>query len=379
MIGLQCDRAAKLDSTNPDAAKIQAIWAGLFSKSAAPEELWAHKLSLEEWMNKHKSEIRVPPSISFDFKDTALVFVTEDSPSLPSNALPIGNMNDLNNLTSRLLQVVKIEYDNPRSKEKILNLLFQLAAFDEGRELLEEIVNLIGTEQIRLREGSNFEIGDGNTIMINCENEFNVLVFPDRSSPGDTILRSTQAPTVIGLAHELLHLIHSLKQKENKPYPPKSAMEILYTDTEEFRTIQGTPTSHLTEASIGQAMGIGARYGHIEGNHPSDDWKEAMKYSVKHGINGDLEWIVPKIPTAEKIKSIYKKYKRKIKKKLIRADYWVIRGNLRRSSPARPYSMPITSKILSSRTRSRIFLLKELLAEWSHRGLTTSHRALQKE
>jgi hypothetical protein len=344
MVGLIADRVSKLDNSNPEVAKVGAILAKLQAKPYTAETLCQGKQELIDWVDSYETDEVVLKNEIFieTLKKTSIVMVKGVAAPLPANAYPVEEINQLIPLILALFAKINVSASESEFWHRVHRELMQLVSIKDGRTLIQEILAKIGDKQITIL------LGDRGTA--NLENfhitlaelpSTSVYACPHPSIPGTTLLKSVKKPRVITLAHELIHILHSLNGCKMHAYPEGTDLELIYTSREEERTIRGFP---ISENSIADALNMYPRYGHIRGNNFKDEPESHFGHLIKYAIHGDFDWIAKRVPSPSSLRAIHQKTCAELREELPPGKYAKTEQKLKRKleEASEPNIRPVT-------------------------------------
>lgn len=343
-----------LSIADPEVEKVRQLWLKFY---CGPEEvMWESRNELQAWVSSYVKEVN--PT----FGGTGLVLVSGEAMEshLPTNAYPLDNLARLQELYHSALELFEISGDDD-FKKRVCSEIKALLIHDEGQELFEELIQLGCPSFIRIELGAKyFQInGFPYRITLRDVSDHSIYDCPDRQVPGKTILRSLKTPRALTLAHELLHVLHNLNECENEKLG--EAAKRIFTNYEELRTIQGTPTSYVSENSIAASFGMPPRYSHLSGNCSEDHHASNLARVVAVGIEGDLDWILPSMGK-KKLENQYRSVALSLKRTFTWKKIRKLQTNFRRNRPNQLY--PKESAI-------KIRLLDRIHRHMAERGFNT--------
>lgn len=315
MADLQNEAFQNLDSTNPEAAKIQKIWNEFydlinFRIQPTVRTVREVKSDLYNWIKNHEIGNKIPDLHTNElYEQTPLVIV--NSSDLPtknsiSNVIAIDQIkNELELVYESFLNYLDIQ-GTDEFKETIQHLICTIMSYDEGRWLITNIIDEIVKSSLQIKltiqEGSCSEFFRlkktmptrneplWNYILHLGKNlETIVVTIPEKGEK-----RSFYNSPDTFFYHELLHFLHFLKYNGPSQITSLNLDYELYTNVEEARTIAGSPNTISSENAYRSCKNSAPRYGHIGGCDPNLDNPIAnLKHAVEYNLSGDFEWIIP--------------------------------------------------------------------------------------
>lgn len=324
MIDCQNERIQKLDSSNPEAMKIQQIWNTFYHQILQPipniQVLYDQKCALQNWIASHEKDAPGNVhSLSGYFDNSPLVVSAEARPNTGNETIPnvigIHDINSVQALYQSFASHLKLN-GNKAFKEEIRCRIATLLSYAEGRRqvqaILGELQKLPFTLHLNISPGktSKYEYKNGevnnpktkHTIYLSDELVTNIFIDPDTSRKKSQYDDSKN----ITLFHELQHFLHCLT---NNGFSKTTSLAVdfkAYTDAEEARTILGSPNqSFMSENSFRKNLGRLQRFGHILGCDPKSLAIENLRCAIEYNISDDFGWITSTFGSKDLKKELY--------------------------------------------------------------------------
>ncbi len=294
-------RVEQVDGNEPGDALLKGVWkefAASLSARQSPATIKRLAVCIEE-LQRH-----YPKSLNLGvFSDTdLLVYPDAYEGSIPINAVGETGFRELDTLYREFCMILKIGGD-AAFKQQVLKEIRMILTRPLGRELIWEILSRMNDPDdfihiIPFRD-SRYTHADGKEIIGHCTDPVYLLqMMPNGES---ATLRS---PSFMGLAHELIHLLHKLLGELIHIDDP--TVPTLNSNREESRTIFGDcgtalvtrchRISHISDNALRkQFFGLLLRSGHHSGYTHEGCGKCNFKFAARHGIKGNVRQLVREV------------------------------------------------------------------------------------